>query len=623
MTVLDTDFQIDALGNIRNDSTTTNNFPVIELHRWLIGKLGSPTSTGNDLLDVTNAIIPSVRKTDNIIILNAPYNISDTEARRFYNGSIQQDGGNTLYSGLKVAGVTRLGTTQLQIVQNGALLTNWWGTGVNVDAANTVLLQMLVKTRVAGADIDGKRIRVQARELGDTFASYPITLSDGFNTAAIFTKQDDFNQTAAATISGWTTITNTEGYQSLDVDGNGTNEQYISKWLLGSQTKANLYERAKWLTRRGSGSTIHGMNGELFIGITHSITYTSTAGAWTQNETLSWGSGATAGTGALLGVSGSGTTGTFYIQLLTGVICAASATITGATSGKTGTAGTITSQTVDGNCYLANYSGSISGNFGVGIDPTALGASDALRALDNISRNPPNNVQIAVTGVVVGDVIFAARTKAHSTTASGSHTLGAVTLNLAAGIPAAYDGIGRLTITIAGAAVEHVFTAHSGTAVTLAAPGLLSALSGGEAVIATQFLNDEYTTTASNTSGAGTFTVSTAVGSDHPTSGYIRVNATGNTWHKYAYTSFVPATGVFTLSGTLSQTYAIGTKMFIPFIDETAAASTITKALVYPGSAISARFRLYNAASNIVPLELPFTVGSSGASVSAIRNSDA
>lgn len=621
MALNDADWSIAANGNIRS-VTGTSTHTVLELHRWLMDKLDNATSSGDDLLDVTNVIIPSVRSTDQIITLNSPYNIDDTAAQRFYNGSISQDGGNTLYSGLQVVGSVNNASTQLQIVQNNALLSNYWGTGINVDAASNILLQMLVKTRTGGSDIDGKRVRVQARELGDTYAYFGVTLGLGVGVAAIFTNADDFNGTAAGTISGWSDINNvSEGYQALDVDNNGSNEFYYSQWDKASRTTNNLYERAKWLTRRGSGSTLYGMNGELFLGITHSFNYdaeSSTATSWSQNETLNWGSGATAGTATLLGVNDTGTTGTMYIQLLTGVVPTDNLAITGGTSAKTADVdGTVTARSVNANCFLGNYTGALTGAFGVGVQPTDLSSSDSLRALDDVSRNPPNFVQVAVTGLSSGDIVFSARTKTFSTTATGAHSTGATTLTIGSTLTAGYFSLGRVSVN----GVEHVYTGTGANTLTLAAPGLTVALSGGEAVSITQIVNDQYNVAAGNTSGSGVLTIQETIGSDNPADGKVRVWNGTNGYHVYSYTSFSGSN--FTLSSTLTQAYTATDDVFVPFIDEASGGASISKTIVYPGSAIAGRHRVYNSSANIVPFEVGFSVGAAGSSTQAIRNSDA
>jgi hypothetical protein len=281
-----TDFEVQVDGDIRHIANS-NTYTVLEFHRWLQDLADDAQAAGDDILDITD-LTPSERSTDNIITLNAPFNIDDDAAKYLYDGSITQLGGDDVYSGLVVVGSVETGT-ELQIIQDNAILTSYWSTGLNANAAANILLRIMVKTRYAGADIDGKRIRVQARELGDTYAEFSATLGQGNSTAAIFTSNDLNNQTAAGTIAGWT-ITNTEGYQLLEIDGTAPTEAYYSQWDPGTQSINDLYEYTKWIQRRGTAETIHGLNGFLFRGITAQFGYdVETGGGFTEDDIIAWG----------------------------------------------------------------------------------------------------------------------------------------------------------------------------------------------------------------------------------------------------------------------------------------------------------------------------------------------
>ena len=399
------DFSVAVNGDIRHDSGSST-YTVLELHRWLQDLADDASASGDDLLDITSDT-PSERSTDNIITLNGSYNIDDTAAEYLYDGSISQASGDTLYSGLVVVGSV-FGTTTLQVVQDNALYDTdspFWGTGINVDAANNILTRMLIKTRDAGADIDGKRIRIYAREWGETYAEFSVTMGLGNSTAAIFTNEDLNNTTASGTVAGWSTITNTEGYQTIDLNNGNGAQPYYSQWNRDSYTINQLYERAKYITRRGSSETIHGMDGELFRGITHQWAYDNEAsGPFTEDEVLSWGSGVTAGTGALLALLDSGTTGTMWIQLLSGVPPTDGLTITGGTSSATcDVNGSVTTRSLPA-VYLGQSTGtSLIGGFGIGVEAADLTNADKLFDLTNTLQQPPNNVTFTVYGLVSGE----------------------------------------------------------------------------------------------------------------------------------------------------------------------------------------------------------------------------
>jgi hypothetical protein len=387
------DISVAANGDIRWTGSTAN-YTVLEFYRFLQGLAYNSTSSGDDLLDITNTN-PATASTTEIITLNAPYNINDALAQHIYGGSVTQDGGDVLYSGLQVIGSVNSASTQLQIVQNNTLLTNYWSTGINT--AGGYLLRLMIKTRTGGADIDGKRVRVQARELGDTYAEFTATLGTGESVAAISTNQDLNNQTGAAGIAAWTSITNVEGFQTIDLDnGNGARE-YYSQWNKGSQSLNDLYERTKWIQRRGTSETIHGINGELFRGITHSWAYdgdfSPAVGPFQEDEIVSWSTG----TALLLALD----TDKMYVQLLTGTAPVNDTAISGNTSSASAAVnGAPTARTVSPSFIGASTGTNIIGAYGIGIEPTDVTASDSLFDLTNTQQVPPNFQTFSVTNLV-------------------------------------------------------------------------------------------------------------------------------------------------------------------------------------------------------------------------------
>ncbi len=396
------DFSVAANGDIRYTGTATY-YAVLELHRFLQDLADNGSSSGDDLLDITDTN-PSTRSTDQIVALNSPYNIDDDAAKYLYDGSITQNGGDDVYSGLQVIGSVFSASTELQIVQNNAVLTSHWGTGLNTGDGS--LLRILVKSRASGADIDGKRIRVIARELGDSYDEFSVTLGEGQSVAAISTVEDLNNATAAGTIATWTSITNTEGYQTIDLNNGNGAQPYYSQWNKGTQSVNDTYERGKWITRRGTSETIHGMSGILFRGPTHSFAYDNEAsGPFTEDETISWGTGATAGTGILLALDDDGATGNMYMQLLTGVAPTDGLEITGGTSSATcDVNGSVTQRTLTKTCFLGNTTGTnIIGSYGIGFEAADIGSSDQLTDLLGVLQVPPNNQTFTVSNLVSGE----------------------------------------------------------------------------------------------------------------------------------------------------------------------------------------------------------------------------
>jgi hypothetical protein len=382
-------------------------YTVLELHRFLQDLADDAQASGDDLVDITS-VTPSERSTDNIITLNSPYNVDAQMVQHLYDGSITQSGGDEVFSGLVVVGTVNSATT-LMIIQDRALYDDgvhnpdepFWGTDLNADATANILMRCMIQTRYQGSDIDGKRVRVQAREYGDTYAEFSVTMGLGNSTAAIFTNEDLNNATAAGTVSGWSDITNeTEGWNLIDLlEGSGSLE-YYSEWNRANRSINDAYERAKWLTMRSGESTLYGLDGELFRGITHQVEVTNPGGTFNAYEPVQW----LGGRGQMLAIDSTTAAQSLWIQLLSGVAPSGSLTITGeSSSASVDTNTTVTARTLS-PCFLGQSTGTaIIGAYGIGFEATDVTYTDKLFDLTNVQRTPPNNVTFTVYGLVSGE----------------------------------------------------------------------------------------------------------------------------------------------------------------------------------------------------------------------------
>jgi len=407
MPIVAADWSIDrATGNIRyigdpHTGAAPSYATVIEFHRWLQDLADDQEFTGDDQLDMIS-INPSSRSTDNIIALLGNYNIDQTASEHLYDGSIIQSNGDTIYDGIVNFGNAGI---NIQILQNGSRITNdFWNNngGLNADSAQGISHRFMLLVRDAGADIDGRRLIGITREYGKTYSEFKINgTSRGNNVLALSNSTDLNNQTAEATIATYTTITNIkEGYNLLDVDGDGNNEAYYSQWDKDVYSINDLYEYLKYLTRRGSTSTLYGLNGEEFRGITHEIDVDTPTGTFTEPEQVSW----SGGTGQLLAIDSTTAPTKMWIQLLTGVAPTDNQTITGATSGATCLVNVNVVERPVSTPFVGQSTGSaIIGAYGLGIQPSDLTASDTLFDLTNNPVNPPNNVTFQVLGLVAGE----------------------------------------------------------------------------------------------------------------------------------------------------------------------------------------------------------------------------
>ncbi len=269
--ISDADVSIDASGNIRwTGAATTNRHTVLEFIQWLMDKQDDDQAVGDDLLDIT-VDTPFSRSTDQILSLNWPFNIDDTFASHLYDGSVEQalsanEPLGERWSGLEVLGPVETGT-EYMIIQSGRVLPAFWGTGINAPGGGSLIFSRhLVKSVNGGAQIDGGRITVLARTLGDQYRRFPVTLGTANSVAAIGNGADIFNTSSDATLAAITDITNTEGFQELDIDGSGAaGQEYYSQWTKGANSINDTYEYTKFITQNAhitdqTGGTPTGTN---------------------------------------------------------------------------------------------------------------------------------------------------------------------------------------------------------------------------------------------------------------------------------------------------------------------------------------------------------------------------
>lgn len=703
------DFSISAGGDIRYTGTGTN-YTVIQLHRWLGDLMDDAQASGDDVLDITDATA-SERSTDNIITLKTPYNIDDIAAKHLYDGSIIQDNGDTIYDGILVFAAAG---TYLTIIQDGKIVSpNFWTTGLNANSTLGISHRFMLKVRSGGVDIDNRRLIGQTREFGYTYSEFNIpATARGNNVIALTYASDLNNQTSISTVAGYTTISNTEGYNLIDVDNNAATEPYYSQWNKATYTVNQLYERAKWLTARsttestgtdtgtnyqigngtitgqgqsfavgandkllsrvhfklkkvgsptgnltaklyahtgtfgssgtpsgaalatsvnidvsklttsydeveigfstqylmtastnyyitleysgGNGSNyvhvegaasgthagnrsentgtwaassgsdlwfkaftnprIYGINGEVFRGITHEVSLTTPrSGTFSAVERVSWGSGATAGTGQMLAID-STTSGTkMWIQLLTGVAPSASLTITGATSSATATnSGTPVERSLSFPFIGASTGSSIIGAYGVGVESSDLSASDKVFDLTNTQRQAPNYVIFTVGGLVSSEDRVLVGPESGGTLNTTQFTLNG---------------------TLSGATVTSVV-------------------------------------------------VNTTIPSDTPASGTIRVVCNSGIHKRISYSSFTGSTFTITSTDFSSDNATTGNGCYITYIDKVATASSENFTVVYSSDrSLFIRVR-DGGATPIKTFETTGTLGSAGGSATAIRTSD-
>lgn len=492
------DWTIDSVtGNIRyignaHGGANPSYVTVIDFHRALQDYADQAAASGDDLLDISS-LTPSDRSTDNIITLLNSFNIDQTAAEHLYDGSIIQNGGDDIYDG-----IVNFGNAKYIILhQNGTIVNdtldffnsysatasaNYTFPPENTQAG--ISHNFLIKVRSAGADIDGRYLLGTTREFGFTYAEFTIQGTSRGNNVLALSESDDLNNDATvntpAVVATWDQFTNASvGFDNTqDIDNNGTPEEYYSRWDIGGGTTPaaptinNLYEYTKYVQRRGTASTLYGLGGDLFRGITHQIPYTTLAGGnFAEGTLLDIG----AVTGAAM-VLADDNTDTLWIQLLKlSTPLTGNPTLTQGAVTATATSASIVARSVSPTFIGQSTGSAIIGAYGVGIASGDLKATDKLTDLANAVITPPNNVQFSVGGLVIGEdrVLVAPRTGAainttQMTTATLLNGAAVTSIQMTAPIPTDTPASGTIrVINDQGFHVLLTYTSFTGDTFTI------------------------------------------------------------------------------------------------------------------------------------------------------------
>ena len=524
----------------------------IEVHRGLSDLADNETETGDDQLSIITQT-PSDRggADTNITLLNG-CNIDDASSEHIYDGSITQAGGDTIYDGIQVFG----NSSSIQVIQNGARLTNdFWNQpamkAATSDALSSTTHRFVVKVRDAAADIDGRRLLGTQRVLGTGYTEFFIGggTNRGNNVLALTANNDGNNATVAGTIATWTDIVNTiEGYNTITI-GAGSYTFY-SSWDVGSRTKNELYERAKWIQREGSVETIYGIAGDIFRGITHELDVDTPTGTFSMvaAEQVTW----SGGTGQLLAINSATAATKMWIQLLSGVVPTDGQVITGTTSTATVTLNVTVTPRLISPAFVGNSTGAAinPGAFGLGIESADLTQNDLMVDLTDTPRTPPNNVTYTVSNTIAGDYVLSTNNNA------------------------------------------------------------------GDIDFA------QFATNATYSGAITAIVVTTAIPTDTPASGTIRIELDNGSYQRVSYLSYAGST--FDVTGTtLTATSTSGNNLFISYIDRVATGTSETVTYVYNAPrTLFTRVRNANDGVEIKTFETTATVGSGGGSSTVGRIND-
>lgn len=364
--------------------------------------------------------------------------------------------------------------------------------------------------------------------------------------------------TGPATISG---VTITFGASTHDI-GNGNGDQpYDVEIDCSEETLADIYEYLKYLTRRGSSTSINGHTGEQYTGVGDiRLSYESQTGNFTEGLTVT---GATSGaTGIIVADHDSGTSGALVLRDTTGTF-GTSEIITDTSSGS---ATTLASSTYEN---IASTKQAPFGTFGGGTFFGARGvylynmaSADASNYIlidsTGTEQTPPDYVTLTVTNIASGDRVGMFLATGDNNTVNKtqfniqqSHTAPVAYIRVEEEIPDDTPTSGTIRVVRRNAATTII---------------------------------DE---------------------------------------QRYSYSAFSntnqPTYSEFTLSGTTTQDYDTDDTTYVPFLDEVATGTSVSTAVIYTSDRyVTTRVRR----KGYLPFVTKGQITTSGISVTAVKTTD-
>ena len=231
----------------------TNTYTVNSLYSYLMDTFDELAQMDDD--------VPMSAQTPTVYTMLNSWTLAGTSTNFLSGGSIQDEAGNNVWANVYTIGTIVAGS-QIYIVQNGAVLSGWWSTG-HID--------VLVKVKDSGTEIDSGIITVMVRDYESTYSHYEIDLSTGGrNPVPLQTAEDLNNSTASSTVAAYgvtigafATIARTLG---------SVTSNYDVSIDCGGLHLSSVYEFLKYATRNGSTTQIDSMDGDLYLAASTSYT---------------------------------------------------------------------------------------------------------------------------------------------------------------------------------------------------------------------------------------------------------------------------------------------------------------------------------------------------------------
>lgn len=254
---ISSDFSISNNGDIRHVSGSTV-YSLLDFHAYASDWSDNPENRDNDVPSKIAGIRDTLKPAIITLLNNGPestaYNIDDTTARFLNFGSLEQSGGNVLYTGLRSIGSPLVANSPIYVVQNSAKLTKFWPDGH---------VRILVKAKTGGALIDSGDVQVYSRKYGQTYSVFDVNLAAGSEQSAAITTSVDSSVTLSlsAAKAVYDDITVTAGDYSLNLGNGNGSKLYKGVIDCNNNALADVYQGLMAACEEGSTYTINGVAG--------------------------------------------------------------------------------------------------------------------------------------------------------------------------------------------------------------------------------------------------------------------------------------------------------------------------------------------------------------------------
>ena len=189
--------------------------------------------TFDELAQLDDDVPMSAQTPTEYTLINGWQFSADSDYEYLSGGAINDSTNDDLWANVYTLGTIVAGA-QIYIIQNGSEITPWWSTG-HID--------VLIKVKASGVEIDSGVITVFIRDLAASFDHFEIDLTaGGRNAVPLATQTDGNNQTASGTIATWNDITVTFGTISWDLNNGHGSQDYAVEIDCAGYMPAQDYE---------------------------------------------------------------------------------------------------------------------------------------------------------------------------------------------------------------------------------------------------------------------------------------------------------------------------------------------------------------------------------------------